>query len=160
MAWPALIRSPLAQSRSCPHTGARSGADIVPAILEPGRDAAPPFLPAEVLEAPSVVLLILDGLGAEQLAARRHIAPTLHEMQVATITTVAPSTTASALTSIATGVEVGEHGVVGYRIRTCDGNLNVLRWRTPLGDAVDRHVPEQFQPIVSLRRPAPARAAA
>lgn len=133
-----------------PEYGGGCVADIVPAILEPGRDAAPSFLPEEVLEASSVVLLILDGLGAEQLAARRHIAPTLHEMQVGTITTVAPSTTASALTSIATGVEVGEHGVVGYRIRTGDGNLNVLRWRTPLGDAVDRHVPEQFQPVVSF----------
>ena len=106
-------------------------ADIVPAILEPGRSAAASPLPAEVLDARAVVVLVLDGLGAEQLAARRHVAPTLNEMHAATITTVAPSTTATALTSIATGVGVGEHGIVGYRIRTYDGNLNVLKWRTP-----------------------------
>ena len=133
-----------------PAYGGGCVADIVPAILGAGRDAPPHPLPAEVLEAPSVVVLVLDGLGAEQLAERRRLAPTLHEMQASTITTVAPSTTASALTSIATGASVGEHGLVGYRIRTGDGNLNVLRWRTPQGDAVDRHRPEQLQPVASF----------
>ena len=133
-----------------PAYGGGCVADIVPAILEPDRDAPPSPLPAEVLDARSVVVLILDGLGAEQLAARRQVAPTLHGMQASTITTVAPSTTASALTSISTGLGVGEHGIVGYRIRTGDGNLNVLRWKTPLGDAVDRQVPERFQPAASF----------
>ena len=131
-----------------PAYGGGCVADIVPSILEPGRGEAAGPLPAEVLEASSVVVLVLDGLGAEQLADRRHVAPTLHEMQTATITTVAPSTTASALTSISTGVPPGEHGIIGYRIRTCDGNLNVLRWRTPQGDGLDRHPPERLQPLV------------
>ena len=125
-------------------------ADIVPAILETGLQGSPGPLPPEILEARAVVVLILDGLGAEQLAARPRIAPTLHEMHASTITTVAPSTTASALTSIATGVGVGEHGIVGYRIRTDDGNLNILKWRTPQGDGVDRHPPERFQPVASF----------
>ena len=133
-----------------PAYGGGCVADIVPAILEPGGDGSPGPLPAAVLEARAVVLLILDGLGAEQLAAWRRTAPTLHEMQVGTVTTVAPSTTASALTSIATGAGVGEHGVVGYRIRTDDGNLNVLKWKTPQGDAVERHRPERFQPVASF----------
>ena len=133
-----------------PSYGGGCVADIVPSILEPGRGEAPSPLPAEVLEASAAVVLVLDGLGAEQLADRRHVAPTLHEMQAATITTVAPSTTASALTSIATGVPPGEHGIVGYRIPTCDGNLNVLRWRTPQGDGLDRHPPERLQPLVSF----------
>ena len=133
-----------------PAYGGGCVADIVPAILEPGRSAAASPLPAEVLDARAVVVLVLDGLGAEQLAARQRVAPTLNEMHTATITTVAPSTTAAALTSIATGVGVGEHGIVGYRIRTYDGNLNVLRWRTPQGDGLDRHPPERFQPIPSF----------
>ena len=132
-----------------PAYGGGCVADVVPAILEPGHSAAS-LLPVGVHEARAVVVLVLDGLGAEQLAARRRIAPTLHEMQVSTITTVAPSTTASALTSIATGAGVGEHGLVGYRIRTYDGNLNVLRWRTPQGDAVDRHRPERLQPLAAF----------
>lgn len=133
-----------------PQYGGGCVADIVPAILEPGVDPSTGPLPAEVLEARAVVVLILDGLGAEQLAARRQAAPTLHEMQVATLTTVAPSTTASALTSIATGVGVGEHGIVGYRIRTDDGNLNILKWRTPQGDSRQRHRPERFQPVAAF----------
>ncbi len=124
--------------------------DIVPALLGPGpQDAAGP-LPDEVLDARAVVLLVLDGMGAEQLAACRRVAPTLAEMKAATVTTVAPSTTASALTSIATGVPPGEHGIVGYRIRTHDGNLNALKWRTPQGDSLDRHPPERFQPVASF----------
>lgn len=133
-----------------PGYGGGCVADIVPAILEPDRNAPASPLPAEVLEARAVVVLILDGLGAEQLAARRSVAPTLNEMHESTITTVAPSTTATALTSIATGAPVGEHGIVGYRIPTRDGNLNVLRWRTPQGDAVDRHPPERLQPVASF----------
>lgn len=133
-----------------PAYGGGCVADIVPAILETGLQGPPSPLSPEILEARAVVVLILDGLGAEQLAARPRIAPTLHEMHASTITTVAPSTTASALTSIATGVGVGEHGVVGYRIRTDDGNLNILKWRTPQGDGVDRHPPERFQPVASF----------
>ena len=133
-----------------PAYGGGCVADIVPAILEQGRDVPPGPLPTEVLEARAVVVLILDGLGAEQLEARPRVAPTLQEMQISAVTTVAPSTTASALTSIATGVGVGEHGIVGYRIRTDDGNLNVLKWRTPQGDGLDRHPPERFQPVASF----------
>ena len=42
-----------------------------------------------------------------------------------------PSTTATALTSITTGLAPGEHGVVGYRIAVDREVLNVLRWTTP-----------------------------
>ena len=133
-----------------PAYGGGCVSDIVPAILEPARAGAASPLPAEVLDARAVVVLVLDGLGAEQLTARPRVAPTLNEMHATTITTVAPSTTASALTSIATGVGVGEHGIVGYRIPTYDGNLNVLRWRTPVGDGLDRHPPERFQPVMSF----------
>ncbi|MXW95178.1 MAG: alkaline phosphatase family protein [Acidimicrobiaceae bacterium] len=133
-----------------PAYGGGCVADIVPSILETGLQGPPGPLPPEILEARAVVVLVLDGLGAEQLSARPNVAPTLNEMHASTITTVAPSTTASALTSIATGVGVGEHGIVGYRIPTRDGNLNVLRWRTPQGEAVDRHPPERFQPVAAF----------
>ena len=124
-------------------------ADIVPAIVGMDPDV-PTVLPEAVLDAAAVVLVVFDGLGAEQLATRARIAPTLAEMQTTAITSVAPTTTASALTSIATGVPPGEHGVVGYRIRTGAGNLNVLRWRTPRGDARQHLVPEEFQPVAAF----------
>ena len=60
------------------------------------------------------------------------------------ITTVAPSTTASALTSLATGLAPSQHGIVGFRMRVDDDVLNVLRWtngtrRAPDPFNVQRH---------------------
>src|SRR3546814_15775992 len=62
------------------------------------------------------------------------------------ITTVAPSTTATALTSITTGLPPGEHGVVGYRMAFQGDVLNVLRWSTPPGDARRTLPPGKIQP--------------
>ncbi len=72
---------------------------VVPAIL--ARHERPsPLLPEPVLGADQVVLLVLDGLGWEQLQERPHLTPTLTAMTGGPITTVAPSTTATALTSL------------------------------------------------------------
>ena len=57
----------------------------------------PAWMPDTVVGASQVVLLVLDGLGWEQLAARATIAPALHEGVGGPITSVAPSTTACAL---------------------------------------------------------------
>ncbi len=81
-----------------------------------------------VADADQVVLFVLDGLGWEQLQARRSLAPMLSGMMGGPILTVAPSTTATALTSITTGLTPGEHGVVGYRVAVDGEVLNVLRW--------------------------------
>ncbi len=122
------IGSALARERSGGKEGARVGdhpllpdyggaciASLVPALLEPGPQV-PAWLPAAAVEADQVVLLVLDGLGWDQLQERRHLAPTLSAMAGGPITSVTPTTTATALTSIATGLTPGEHGVVGYRV--------------------------------------------
>jgi hypothetical protein len=118
--------------------------NIVPALLDGSVDP-PSWLPSEALDADQVVLLVLDGLGWEQLQDRPSLAPTLCSMVGGPITSVAPSTTATALTSISTGLAPGEHGVVGYRVAVDHEVLNVLRWSTPSGDARQRIVPEKFQ---------------
>ena len=123
--------------------------NVVPALLEPG-DSTPAWLPAEAVEAEQVVLLVLDGLGWEQLQSRRHLAPTLSAMTGGPISSVVPSTTATALTSIATGLPPGQHGVVGYRVAVNGEVLNILRWTTPNGDARHRIDPENFQPNVAF----------
>jgi predicted AlkP superfamily pyrophosphatase or phosphodiesterase len=78
------------------------------------------------------------------------------------ITTVAPSTTATALTSLTTGLPPSKHGVVGYRVRVeGDQVLNVLRWRTASGDARGSIPPEDFQladPFGGVRPPVVTRA--
>lgn len=100
---------------------------VVPQIL--GGDAAP-WMPADVLEAEAVVLLVLDGLGQHALDEHGDLLPELMAMQATTLTTVAPSTTAAALTSITTGLPPAVHGVVGYRMRVGGEVLNVLGWQT------------------------------
>ena len=124
---------------------------LVPALLE--GSAAPTWLPAKVLQARQILLLVLDGLGWLQLRNRTEVAPTLTDMAGGPITTVAPSTTAAALTSISTGLPPGEHGMVGYRIAVGGSSgpphgeiLNALRWSTGNGDARCRYDPRLFQP--------------
>lgn len=116
---------------------------VVPALLEQ-PEPRPDWVPEEAV-ADQVVLLTLDGLGWDQLQERRHLAPTLASMVGGPITTVAPSTTATALTSLTTGLAPGDHGVVGYRIDVEGEVLNVLRWATAQGDARKRIPPTELQ---------------
>jgi predicted AlkP superfamily pyrophosphatase or phosphodiesterase len=108
--------------------------NVVPTILEPPA-RRPDWFPATGWDADQVVLLTLDGLGWDQLQDRRSLAPTTVAMDGGPILTVAPSTTATALSSLSLGAPPGEHGVVGYRINVRGDVLNVLRWQTPHGDA-------------------------
>ncbi|MDP8986907.1 MAG: alkaline phosphatase family protein, partial [Actinomycetota bacterium] len=118
--------------------------NLVPALLDP---AVPPpsWLPAPAVDAGQVVLLVLDGLGFHQFDERRRLAPTLAAMEGRSICTVAPSTTATALSSLTLGCPPGEHGVVGYRINVRGDVLNVLRWQTPAGDARQVIPPDDIQ---------------
>ena len=120
---------------------------VVRALLE-RHSGTPSWMPAPIADARQVILLTLDGLGWEQLSDRAHLAPTLCSMAGGPITTVAPSTTATALTSLTTSEPPARHGVVGYRVRV-GGNdvLNVLRWRVPSGDARQLVPPSKFQDI-------------
>lgn len=73
-------------------------------------------------EARTIILFVIDGLGYVQLrrAMKADVAPGLEELTrkggIAPITTVAPSTTTSALTTICTNLTPQEHGIVGYRL--------------------------------------------
>jgi hypothetical protein len=119
--------------------------DVVPALLAEGRPAA--WLPDAVRDARQIVLLVLDGVGWNQLRERPSVAPALSSMEGGAITSVAPTTTATALTSIVQGRPPCAHGVVGYRLRVGAGDvLNVLRWRTADGDARETVPPATFQP--------------
>lgn len=123
-------------------------AGLVPASMAPDRARAPVWLPDEVREARQVVLLVLDGLGWHQLRARRALAPVMTEMAGQPITTVVPSTTATALASIVSGSTPAQHGILGFSLYIDHGEvLNVLRWSTPAGDARARVVPEDFLAI-------------
>ena len=130
-----------------------SGANITGLIgalsALPGK--RPAWLPAPLADAEQVVLLLVDGLGWLQLKERTSLAPCISSMQGAAITSVVPSTTATALTSITVGVPPATHGIVGYKLAVQGPSgaevMNVLRWRTPSGDARGFVDPEAFQPL-------------
>ncbi|GMU79214.1 MAG: phosphodiesterase [Acidimicrobiia bacterium] len=105
-------------------------ASIVPAIL---RGEHPGWLPDAVRDARVVVLLVLDGLGWSDLRANADRMPVLSAMEGGPITTVVPSTTAAALTSITTGLAPSVHGVVGFRVALDGDVLNVLGFQLARG---------------------------
>ena len=117
---------------------------IVPGLL--GGADLPDWMPPTVADASAVVVLVLDGLGWRQLEQRANVAPVLNSLAGGPISTVAPSTTATALSSIATGLTPAEHGILGYRMLMRGAVTNMLRWATDEG--VRRHdvSPREFQP--------------
>ena len=144
MDWPAPV---------VPAYGGPCISSVAPALL---HGHAPEWMPSTVSGAAQIVLLVLDGLGWEQLQERPGLAPTLAAMEGGPITSVAPSTTATALTSIATGRPPAEHGILGYRISVGHGEvLNVLRWTTGQGDARQTVPPDDYQrlPVFEGVRP-------
>ena len=135
-----------------PDHGGRCVSSVVPAVLSGWSNA---IVPQDVVDAKAVVLLVIDGLGWHQLERYAAEVPTLAAAPRECITTVAPSTTATALTSITTGTAPGEHGVVGYRVRTAAGVLNCLRWSAGAGDVSGAVPPQDFQPIEPFLGTAP-----
>jgi hypothetical protein len=128
-----------------PAYGDHSLVDVLPALgralgaTVDGATADGLHLP----EASSYVLFVVDGLGHELLAAHADEAPFLHSLLAgsAPATAGVPSTTATSLTSLGTGLMPGTHGVVGFttRIPGTDDLLNALFW----SKSVD---PEVWQP--------------
>jgi predicted AlkP superfamily pyrophosphatase or phosphodiesterase len=77
-----------------------------------------------------IVVLLVDGLGAQQLAANAGSAPRLAAMaEVGPMAAPFPSTTCVSLTSLGTGLPPGMHGIVGTTFRLEDGStLAPLSW--------------------------------
>jgi Type I phosphodiesterase / nucleotide pyrophosphatase len=130
-----------------PAYGGRSLADVLPAVSTALGAPVPAWSERTSTlvfpEAPAYVLFLVDGLGADLLAAHAHAAPYLASLLTADATGTAgvPSTTATSLTSLGTGLTPGAHGVVGFtsRVPGSDRLLNALFW--------DKDVdPLQWQP--------------
>ena len=136
-----------------PRYGEASLADLLPSLLA-ALDVPGFANPLGVEPLRRACLLVVDGLGWEQLLANRRVAPVLAAAaeRGRPITTGFPSTTATSLASIGTGLPPGRHGLVGYTIALpgMERAFNCLRW-SPYGlggakDLRDRVVPEQLQP--------------
>lgn len=87
------------------------------------------------------VLVMVDGLGRELLATNRRRAPFLARLLEGSpeLTSAVPSTTATSLTTLGTGLPPGRHGIVGYSFRALGEVINALQWD-------DRLDPFAFQP--------------
>lgn len=109
-----------------PAYGKGSLADLLPAVLAglgvPGSPAA-----LEVPVGRQVCVLLVDGLGWNALRAEPATAPFLTSLLSApgsrSLTSVFPSTTPIALTSLGTGLPPGVHGITGLVLRLESGQL-------------------------------------
>ena len=147
--WPAVTSTSGGGPIIPDYTGANVRG-IIPALLGPATWSAstlPGWMPAPVVDSDQCVLLVLDGLGWDQFRDRAAMMPNLAGFVGQSIHTVAPTTTATALTSITTGLTPGEHGLVGYRMLLGGEVLNVLRWAVD-GQIVRRQKsPSETQPF-------------
>lgn len=80
--------------------------------LPDGRHASEAWAQHETL-----VFLLVDGLGDHFLTANRELAPNLWRDRVGQISSVFPSTTATAITTVMTGESATVHGMLGWFVR-------------------------------------------
>ncbi len=116
-----------------PAYGRRGLGDVVPAVgLALGTDVLRPPTGLVLPEAPAYVIFLIDGLGSKLLQRYAAAAPYLSSLvgDSEPGTAGVPSTTATSLTSLGTGLTPGTHGLVGFtsRIPGTDRLLNALFW--------------------------------
>jgi len=139
-----------------PAYGSRSLAELTPSLLAALGGAGTDVL--GIGAAGRICLLLVDGLGAEQLAAHRAEAPFLSSLldgpgaDETAFTAGFPSSTPTSLSSLGTGAAPGAHGMVGVRFEASHGELlDAINWTTHRGgtpvEALETLPPEQLQPL-------------
>jgi Type I phosphodiesterase / nucleotide pyrophosphatase len=121
---------------------------IVPALL---GNRSVSWLPEPVGGARATVLLVLDGLGWDAFGRFPEALPELGGFTGGPITTVVPSTTPAALTSITTGLPPSRHAITGFRVRHEQGVLNAIRWQLADGKRPPEPATVQREPVFGGR---------
>jgi hypothetical protein len=130
-----------------PAYGELTLADLAASLLAAlgGEGAGPLGLPP----ARRACLLVIDGLGWEQLRAHQAAAPFLSELAFNSrpLTCGFPSTTVTSLASLGTARSPGEHGMVGLRVRDpATGRLvNGQHWPDDVDPAAWQAKPTIFE---------------
>jgi hypothetical protein len=132
--------TPLPPDLAVPAYGTATLADVLPgAAAALGVPIARGDLPADPLDltaalegARRVMLLLIDGLGADLLSAHADLAPTLAALArpVGDLSAPCPSTTPVSLATLGTGLPPGSHGILGFvtDVPGEDRTLNHVQW--------------------------------
>ncbi|WP_336213552.1 alkaline phosphatase family protein [Nonomuraea sp. LPB2021202275-12-8] len=111
-----------------PAYGGASLGDLARSLLSAlGMDEPNPLA---IEPADRTCLFLVDGLGAESLAAHAGAAPFLSGIAARTLTAGFPATTVTSLCSLGTGLSPGEHGMMGLMLAVPGAGqlFNCLRW--------------------------------
>ena len=96
------------------------------------------------------VILLVDGMGANLLARNVEHAPFLNSLIGTPIRAGFPTTTATSIVSLGTGLPSGAHGITGYQsyVEEADSVFNWLGWHSAgkKESQTDSIVPETLQP--------------
>ncbi|MCD9145544.1 alkaline phosphatase family protein [Streptomyces albireticuli] len=141
------------RSAPLPRYGTGSLADLLPAVASgmgvPGLSTGLELTPAD-----RVCVFLVDGMGWELLRAHPAEAPFLHSLMASSMngtgepmTAGFPSTTATSLASVGTGLPPGAHGLPGYTVAdpATGALMNQLRWRPWTDPHVWQPYPTVFQ---------------
>jgi hypothetical protein len=133
-----------------PSYGESSLADLSASIIASlTRDGTPNVL--GLPETNRVCLLIIDGLGHEQLRAHQAAAPFLAELAFNSrpLTAGCPSTTVTSLGSLGTAVPPAVHGMLGYRVAVPGTGrlLNGLHWPSDIDPVAWQPLPTLFERV-------------
>ncbi|MGK4580814.1 alkaline phosphatase family protein [Kitasatospora sp. HPMI-4] len=129
-----------------PAYGHGSLADLLPAVAAglgvPGFESGLPLVPAD-----RVCVFLVDGMGWELIRRHPEWAPFLNSLTAGgrSITAGFPSTTATSLASVGTGLTPGVHGLAGYTVAIPGAGqlMNQLRWQPYVE-------PETWQPYPTV----------
>ncbi|MER5866929.1 nucleotide pyrophosphatase/phosphodiesterase family protein [Kitasatospora sp. NPDC002040] len=130
-----------------PQYGTGSLADLLPAVAAglgvSGFESGLALAPAD-----RVCVFLVDGLGWELIKRHPDYAPFLNSLINGggrSITAGFPSTTATSLASVGTGLPPGLHGLAGYTVAVPGRNqlMNQLRWQPPVP-------PREWQPYPTV----------
>jgi hypothetical protein len=131
---------PLPPDLAVPPYGAATLADVLPGaaaalgvpIARGDLPADPLGLTAALAGARRVLVLLIDGLGADLLRAHADLAPTLAALArpVGDLSAPCPSTTPVSLATLGTGLPPGSHGILGFvtDVPGEDRTLNHVQW--------------------------------
>jgi hypothetical protein len=142
-------KAPAPDGPLLPAYGRSTLSDLLPSV---GAHLGVPGCDEDVLSLPDAlrfVVFVVDGLGGHLVRSAIDAVPYFGSLldQRSPITSGVPSTTATSLTSLGTGLTPGQHGIVGYtsRVPSTGEILNALTWESDLVARAYQPQPTMFE---------------